>query len=83
MVVRVESITRCDRIYEFDQFDTIASLRATLTGIQCGEIEDTFGFMEHVCDVNDASTASFTPEMVTAQERGMVSFQHSRILIFC
>lgn len=72
VVVRVASITRGDRTYEFDSFDTIAALRATLTGIQHGEIEDTLGFMEDVCSVDDALTPSFTPEMVTAQQSGFV-----------
>ena len=40
VVVRVESITRGETTYEFGSFATIASLRATLTGIQHGEIED-------------------------------------------
>lgn len=46
VVVRVESITRGGRTFTFDQFETIADLRETLTGIQCGEVEDTFGFSE-------------------------------------
>lgn len=46
VVVRVESITRGDQTFTFDQFDTIGDLRATLTGIQHGDLEDTFGFMD-------------------------------------
>jgi branched-chain amino acid aminotransferase len=46
VVVRVESITRGGRTFTFDQFDTIGDLRATLTGIQHGDVEDTFGFMD-------------------------------------
>ena len=41
VVVRVESITRGDTVYQFEEFDTIASLREMLTGIQCGELEDS------------------------------------------
>ncbi len=46
VVVRVESITRARETFTFDQFGTIGDLRATLTGIQHGEVEDTFGFMD-------------------------------------
>jgi hypothetical protein len=50
----------------------ISKLRATLTGIQHGDIEDTLGIMEDVCAVADTITPSFTPEMVTAEQGGSV-----------
>eukprot|EP01052_Picozoa_sp_SAG31_P018971 SAG31_NODE_1365_length_8621_cov_61.731049_7_plen_446_part_00 len=79
VVVKVQSITRGDKVYSFDTFDTIADLRSTLIGIQCGEVDDTFGFMEEVCDVIDESPnplpqqqTCFAPGMVTAEARGLV-----------
>eukprot|EP01048_Picozoa_sp_COSAG05_P013662 COSAG05_NODE_1475_length_4782_cov_16.988682_2_plen_136_part_00 len=72
VVVRVESITRAEKTFTFDRFETIANLRSTLTGIQCGEVEDTLGFMEDVCAVDDALTPSFVPAMTTAEETGLI-----------
>merc|ERR1712086_355224 len=82
VVVKVKSIERgADKVWEFNDFDTISSLRAEFTGIQQGEKEDKFGWMVEVCDVVDETTASmpslavesFTPGMVTAETEGSVA----------
>lgn len=83
VVVKVNSITHGETVYNFDNFDTIASLRADLTAIQCGEKEDVHGWMQVVCDtVEDdtpeleafasLSSESFAPGMVTAEAKGSV-----------
>jgi len=80
VVVKVFSITRGDKIYTYDCFDTIASLRGELTAIQCGELEDKYGWMTEVCDsVSDSpelipqlSVESFAPGMIHAEARGTV-----------
>jgi catechol O-methyltransferase len=79
VVVKVQSITHGDKTYEFDSFDTIASIRNELTAIQCGEAEDKFGWMTEVCDVFDEaspmptlSVESATPGMVEAEAKGTV-----------
>lgn len=82
VVVKVQSITRGDQTYEFDDFDTISGLRSTLTSIQCGEVEDTLGFMEEVCEMEGGTGSenqtteprpgSFAPGMVTAESLGSV-----------
>merc|ERR1712048_135470 len=66
--------------YEFTNFDTISSLRAELTGIQCGEVPDKHGWMQEVCDVvddkvplmPDLSVESHAPGMVDAEMKGTV-----------
>merc|ERR1712194_121889 len=55
VVVKVNSITNSGKEYKFDEFDTIASLRSDLIGIQCGEVEDKHGWMFDICDVVDYS----------------------------
>uniref|UniRef100_A0A7S0A5W7 Catechol O-methyltransferase n=1 Tax=Pyrodinium bahamense TaxID=73915 RepID=A0A7S0A5W7_9DINO len=56
VVVKVESITRGDKTYTFDSFDTIASLRSALTSVQHGDAPDEYGFMTEVCNVFDDAT---------------------------
>jgi branched-chain amino acid aminotransferase len=80
VVVKCESITCGDKTYEFDSFDTIASLRNELTGIQCGEVVDKFGWMTEVCDAYDDKAPSLpnltvesaTPGMIEAEAKGTV-----------
>lgn len=80
VVVKVSSITRGDKTYEFHDFDTIASLRDSLTGVQCGEVEDVHGWMTEVCDVYDENLAalpdlasdSWTPGMVKSETKGSI-----------
>jgi len=83
VVVKVNSIQHGDTVYNFDGFDTIASLRADLTAIQCGEKDDVHDWMQVVCDaVEDdkpdheafasLSAESFAPGMVTAEAKGTV-----------
>lgn len=80
VVVKVGSITRGDKTYTYDSFDTIASLRKELTSIQSGEIEDKYGWMTEVCDVVSDSpelfpqlaVESFAPGMIQAEARGTV-----------
>merc|ERR1712224_1099032 len=80
VVVRVASITRGDTTIEFTKFDTIASLRATLTGIQCGDVEDKHGWMSDICPVADKtvtampslSVESHAPGMVDAETKGNI-----------
>jgi branched-chain amino acid aminotransferase len=97
VVVKVSSIVRNDVEYKFDTFDTIASLRSELTGIQCGEVEDKLGWMVEVCDtVEDGSKEYFSsltvdshaPGMVDAESRGNVQklgaealYGHERLLL--
>jgi branched-chain amino acid aminotransferase len=59
VVVKVQEIQHGDIKYEFDTFDTISSLRAELTGIQCGDVEDKFGWMVEVGDVFDETAPAF------------------------
>merc|ERR1719162_1282888 len=78
VVVKVCSITRGDKEYEFKDFDTIASLRKELVAIQEGEVEDKFGWMHEVCDVFDESepvlpVKTTTSNMITAEAKGTVS----------
>ena len=83
VVVRVESITRAGQTFSFDRFETIADLRATLTGIQCGEVEDTFGFMDP-CAMPCRYLFSRGPLLILlplrtpAQTRAYVSLCHAR-----
>lgn len=81
VVVKVKSITKAGKVHEFDDFDTIASLRSDLVGIQCGEVEDKHGWMVDICDVVDDTTPeafhnlamdSYTPGMITAEAKGAV-----------
>jgi len=81
VVVKVNSITNSGKEYKFDEFDTIASLRSDLIGIQCGEVEDKHGWMHDICDVVDDSTPeifhnlamdTYTPGMITAEAKGSV-----------
>jgi len=84
VVVKVSSITRGEKVYEFDDFETIASLRGSLTAIQQGDAEDTFGWMEEICDVFEESSGSmdaisaalpeesFAPDMVDAESKGSI-----------
>jgi len=81
VVVKVNSITNSGKEYKFDEFDTIASLRSDLIGIQCGEVEDKHGWMFDICDVVDDSTPeifhnlamdTYTPGMITAEAKGSV-----------
>lgn len=51
VVVRVKTIQRKDRVYEFGPFDTLKRLRSRFVAIQNGESPDTFGWMKEVCDV--------------------------------
>jgi len=88
VVVKVTSIVRGDKTYEFNDFDTISSLRAQLTGIQCGEVEDKHGWMQEVCDVYDetdelvpdVAVQSHAPGMVTAESKGTVQRLGSEML---
>lgn len=79
VVVKVASITRGSKTYEFPTFDTMAGLRGELTAIQHGDAEDTLGFMSYVCDVPGMNTqdisqpeVSYTPGMITAEAKGHV-----------
>lgn len=75
VVVKVAEIHRGDTVYKFDNFDTISSLRAEFTGIQCGEKEDKYGWMQEVCDaydVNPNDQRCYAPGMITAEEAGTV-----------
>eukprot|EP00929_Paragymnodinium_shiwhaense_P008992 TRINITY_DN112_c0_g1_i1.p1 TRINITY_DN112_c0_g1~~TRINITY_DN112_c0_g1_i1.p1 ORF type:complete len:666 (+),score=192.00 TRINITY_DN112_c0_g1_i1:35-2032(+) len=83
VVVKVQSITRGSKVWEYNNFDTISSLRAQLTGIQQGEVEDKHGWMIEVGDAVDLtdktrdiipplSIESFTPGMVDAETQGSV-----------
>lgn len=72
VVVKVNSITQGDRTYEFNEFDTLASLRAELTSIQCGELPDKFGWMAEVCDTFDESSRSFPTLSLDSYASGMV-----------
>eukprot|EP00933_Yihiella_yeosuensis_P035288 TRINITY_DN28810_c0_g1_i1.p1 TRINITY_DN28810_c0_g1~~TRINITY_DN28810_c0_g1_i1.p1 ORF type:complete len:644 (+),score=142.22 TRINITY_DN28810_c0_g1_i1:67-1998(+) len=86
VVVKVSSITRQlengePQVFEFKSFDTISSLRAELTGIQCGDVEDKRGWMTPVCDVVEDDTTdyfshltseSYAPGMITAEAKGTV-----------
>eukprot|EP00746_Dinoflagellata_sp_MGD_P072582 gnl/MRDRNA2_/MRDRNA2_29445_c0_seq1.p1 gnl/MRDRNA2_/MRDRNA2_29445_c0~~gnl/MRDRNA2_/MRDRNA2_29445_c0_seq1.p1 ORF type:complete len:654 (-),score=142.59 gnl/MRDRNA2_/MRDRNA2_29445_c0_seq1:311-2008(-) len=75
VVVKVAEIHRGDTVYKFDDFDTISSLRAEFTGIQCGEVEDKHGWMVEVCDayeVNPNDQRCYAEGMVTAEEAGTV-----------
>jgi len=49
VVVRVKSITRGSRIYNFDSFSTLSGLREKFTAIQCGEHPDVHNWMVDVC----------------------------------
>jgi len=51
VVVRVKSITRGDRTYKTDTFETLSRIRSKFTAIQCGELPDTHGWMMDVCPV--------------------------------
>jgi len=51
VVVRVKSITRRDRIYKTDSFETLSRLRQKFTSVQCGELPDVHGWMMDVCPV--------------------------------
>lgn len=78
VVVKVKSITRGDKVYEFNDFDTISSLRSELTKIQSGDSEDVFKWMSDVCDVVDETTEYFhsldieshAPKMIAAEAAG-------------
>jgi len=75
VVVKVASITRGDKVYAFDSFDTISSLRGEFTGIQCGEVEDRYGWMHEVCDAwetNPADERCYATGMISAEEAGKV-----------
>jgi predicted O-methyltransferase YrrM len=80
VVVKVQSIAYKDKVYEFNDFDTIASLRSDLTAVQFGEAEDKFGWMVDVCDVFDESLPmlptlpvnSAAARMTTAEAKGQV-----------
>jgi len=80
VVVKVQSIKHGEKTYDFDSFDTISSLRAELTGIQCGEVEDKFGWMVEVGDVYDEKAPSFpalaiesaAPKMVDSEAIGAI-----------
>merc|ERR1712048_1177372 len=80
VVVKCASITRGDKVYEFTNFDTISSLRAELTGIQCGEVEDKFGWLVEVGNVYDEAAPEFpalaiesaVPKMVDSEAKGTV-----------
>ncbi|CAE7882639.1 ilvE [Symbiodinium microadriaticum] len=80
VVVKVNSIRHEDTVYDFDEFDTMASLRSELTSIQCGELEDKHGWMKEICDAVDTSfseeysppAVSLAPGMVTAEAKGTV-----------
>lgn len=51
VVVRVKSVTRGDRVYRTETFDTLSRLRSKFTAIQCGELPDTHNWMMDVCPV--------------------------------
>jgi branched-chain amino acid aminotransferase len=51
VVVKVKSVTRGGKVYKTKGFDTLSKLRATLTGIQCGDIPDKHGWMLDICPV--------------------------------
>jgi len=81
VVVQVRSITRGETVYEFKDDEVISSLRNEFTAIQCGELPDKHGWMTEVCDVvseeeeytlPSLAVESFTPGMVTAEQRGYV-----------
>mmetsp|Transcript_11163 Transcript_11163/g.25445 ORF Transcript_11163/g.25445 Transcript_11163/m.25445 type:complete len:416 (+) Transcript_11163:74-1321(+) len=56
VVVRVKSITRGDKTFKNENFDTLSRLRAKFTAIQCGELPDKHGWMMDVCPmVNKAA----------------------------
>jgi len=55
VVVRVKSITRKDKVYTTTSFDTLSRLRATLQGIQCGELPDRHGWLVEVCPAVSSS----------------------------
>ncbi|CAK9011808.1 unnamed protein product [Durusdinium trenchii] len=88
VVVKVNSISFGDKVYDFEDFDVISGLRSQLTGIQCGEEEDKHGWMKEVCDVvNDSipevfpvQTRSFAPDMVTAEAKGQVQRMGSQAM---
>lgn len=77
VVVKVESITRGDKVFKFDDFDTIGSLRQEFTAIQCGEVEDKLGWMVEVCDVFEADAPAVPDlqikDMITAEAKGAVA----------
>jgi branched-chain amino acid aminotransferase len=74
VVVKVASITAGDKTYEFDSFDTISALRSTYTGIQCGDVEDKFGWMVDVCKVYDEASPSVTQHVgvADAESKGTI-----------
>jgi branched-chain amino acid aminotransferase len=77
VVVKVRSITRGDKVYEFNNFDTISSLRKQFTDIQVGDGEDKFNWMAEVCDVFDEAEPvlpmkTLAPGMITAEAKGNV-----------
>jgi len=75
VVVKVGTIHRNGVDYKFDTFDTISSLRAEFTGIQCGEVEDRYGWMQEVCDafeVNPNDQRTYAEGMISAEEAGSV-----------
>jgi branched-chain amino acid aminotransferase len=83
VVVKVQEIQHGDKLYEFDTFDTISSLRAELTGIQCGDVADKYGWMVEVGDVYDEAAPSFpalaiesaAPKMVDLEAKGTIQKQ--------
>lgn len=77
VIVKVASITRGDKVYEFESFDTIASLREQFTGIQSGDAEDKHNWMLEVCDTYDEDLPSSLQEMkmpglINAEAKGIV-----------
>jgi catechol O-methyltransferase len=83
VVVKVQTIQHGDTVYDFDTFDTISSLRAEFTGIQCGEVEDKHGWLVEVGDIYDETAPSFpalaiesaAPKMVDSEATGAIQKQ--------
>lgn len=52
VVVRVKSIQRGGKVFNFDTFDTLSRLRTKFTSIQCGDLPDIHNWMVDVCPVS-------------------------------
>jgi len=49
VLMKCRSITRGDRVYKMESFETLSRLRAKFTAIQCGEHPDRHGWLVDVC----------------------------------
>lgn len=72
VVMKVSSITRNGKVYDFDNFDVLSELREEFTSIQCGDVKDRHGWMVEVCDSVQASAKCLPSAMKTAVEVGAI-----------